>query len=69
MNDHDRIDLLRDRLTQLQRTPGSECERAVLQVGRLAIESELAELGQRLAQHRYWIDPAPRPSGVVRVAC
>ena len=69
MNDHDRIHMLRDRLMQMQRTPGSECERAVLQVGRLAIESELAEIGQRLAQHRYWVDPAPRPPSVARVAC
>ena len=69
MNDHDRISMLRERLEQMKRSPGSECERAVLQVGQAAIEAELADLGRKLALHRYWIDRAPGPNGIARVAC
>ena len=57
MSELDKIRVLRARLQEIERKPARPCDQPIVEIGRLALEAELSELGQRLSRYDYWRAP------------
>ncbi len=60
MSDREKLDQLMDRLEQLSCAIVPASQRTIVEVGRLALQAEITELGRRIAYGSAWIRPARR---------
>lgn len=64
MNDFEKLDLLQNRLRELELRRPAAHERPILAVARTALGEEIARLGQQMVQRAYW--RRPRPASALR---